>query len=271
MEVLPPELKFQTFNSFDDYIMIDKFYKELEKRNNRISETEISANYIVNSNNECANLANKSLNEIDWTKYDLKKTYMDRILAIPLIILGSLFVLYICEGIPFYFLSTYIHNRLAEQSTDVFAVIPSDFILLLIGIISITIIVRSISSMLIVIQIEKISTFQQNDIAYNNDLLDSISIAKYKKKIFLISLLIIGVPTSVIMEQLLGHIISTLNFELYVDWNDLFQVHDLLTNPLADYPLTYILLEIGRMTILVWIITKLHFKRVRKIFSDLRK
>ena len=272
----PSELKLQIFNSFDDYISIDKFYKELEKRNNRISESDFSSNYIVNNNKECANLANKSLTQINWTKYDLKKNYSDRILAIPLIIVGSLFILYIAEGIPWSLYENYVYITLGslESSPDIELLgysIPYNNILVGIAFfvtLSLTIIIRSIFSMLIAIQIEKISKVQQKDTAYDNEMLDSISATKYtKKRIFLISLLVVGFPTHFIME-ILEEPIRTLNNELYyAHLYNLINVYD-MTNPLT-YPLTYILLDLTRMTILVWIIAKLHFKKIKKIYSNL--
>jgi hypothetical protein len=119
--------------------------------------------------------------------------------------------------------------------------------------------------MLIAIQIEKISKVQQKDTAYDNEMVDSISATKYtKKRIFLISLLVVGFPTHFIME-ILEENIRTLNDELYYAYlYNLINVYD-MTN-LLTYPLTYILLDLTMMTILVWIIAKLLFNKVKKIF-----
>ena len=254
-------------NSFDDYIKVEKFYRELETRNIKISETDISINQVLNSNRECLKFANISLTEINWRKYDLKKVYVDRMLALPWIILGSLFILYVCESIPFYFLHNYEFNRTDIQPSNILIYgIPLNVLLL--GItyiitISIVIIIRSLSSMLIVRQIEKMSLSEHNNIVYDKDQLGEIFGAYKKKKLFLISLLITGIPTIIIMNQI-QEIISTLNYEFSNYSYDLLKVYQ-ITNPLTSYPLTYILLDIGRMTILVWIITKFYSKRLKKI------
>jgi len=89
------------FENYDDYDLIEEFYKGLEERGSEISKAYLSndPNYIDHvkeQNKKCFNLAMFAHSKIDWKKF----YKFDLILLIPAIVLSSSFVSLVLEAGP---------------------------------------------------------------------------------------------------------------------------------------------------------------------------
>ena len=189
---------------------------EIGNRSLRLLGKEISEHDLIAVNKECAQLAHKALTDIDWIKFGLKKTNLDLVLAVPAIILGALFILYICEGIPSVLYSAWYNETpvdfLGESPppSPIPGVNMAVFVQGTVFIATFIIIIaaRSVFSMLISILINKISYFPLNDITHAAHQLYPVPTGRYRmKRLLLISILVMGIPLFVI-ELRLGDVIS---------------------------------------------------------------
>lgn len=179
---------------------------------------------------------------------------------IPSIILGALLVLYICEGIPYFLYSGWYASPIdfgLEVTESPIPGIKMDVLIkgaVALFIFIIVLVVRSAFSLIIAVLINKISYFPQSSNPNVNDLLRPMITNKYNIiRLFVLSILIIGIPTSQILVWVTRFLdIHTYNIDpMYMDTT----VITYLDNPLS-LPLTYILIDIARISILVWITTK---------------
>jgi len=105
----PQGRNLRIFENYDDYDLIDDFYKGLDERDLEISRAYISndANIInrvlEEQNKKCFSLATTAHSKICWKKF----YKFDLILLMPAIILGASFISFICEGVPLMISVTY--------------------------------------------------------------------------------------------------------------------------------------------------------------------
>ena len=71
-------------------------------RERYLYEEEIDDGVLETYNNKCRDRCQDVFIKIDWTKFCFDNILtIDYILAIPLFILGSSFITFVCEGIPY--------------------------------------------------------------------------------------------------------------------------------------------------------------------------
>ncbi len=113
------KVRHQFFDNYQDYQIIDTFYKSLEKRDAHFSKTDLSqsdsltdaeVSKLKEQNTNCLTQAERAYTNIRWTKF----YKFDLLSGIPSIILGSFFITLISEGIPFFLLWAYPNTNLAR-------------------------------------------------------------------------------------------------------------------------------------------------------------
>jgi hypothetical protein len=96
------DVKHQIFDDYKDYKKIEEFYSELSIRDRYLSEQDINDGAIKIYNNRCRDLCTNIFTNMNWSKFRFENILtMDYILAIPFFILGSFFITFVCEGIPY--------------------------------------------------------------------------------------------------------------------------------------------------------------------------
>ncbi len=108
----------QIVSDYGDYQKIDDFYTAVGSRNCYLLQNQVSSDILDILNKECVNKATVVYTEIDWTKFHR----LDFIFLIPAIILGSLFITYVCDGTAYLLLlplSSFPSNFIAYTITSV--------------------------------------------------------------------------------------------------------------------------------------------------------
>jgi hypothetical protein len=88
----------QIINDYKDYQKINDFYIVVKTRNDKLLQNLSSDDELKKLNENCVNQATIAYTEINWRKFHK----LDLVLLIPLVTLISLFITYICEGIPMF-------------------------------------------------------------------------------------------------------------------------------------------------------------------------
>ena len=57
------------FDDYQDYKLIDNFYKKLKERDNELSNKNIKQEELKEHNNKCLTLATNTIEKINWTEY----------------------------------------------------------------------------------------------------------------------------------------------------------------------------------------------------------
>lgn len=57
------------FDDYQDYKLIDNFYKKLKERDNELSNKNIEQEELKEHNNKCLTLATNTIEKINWTEY----------------------------------------------------------------------------------------------------------------------------------------------------------------------------------------------------------
>lgn len=87
------------FNNYEDYKRIRNLYRKLKDRKNYILNNQRpDTQKLKDYNQEAIDYANDVCKNIKWVDY----YKFDWIIASPLIILGSFFITFVCEGLPFF-------------------------------------------------------------------------------------------------------------------------------------------------------------------------
>jgi hypothetical protein len=169
------------FSNFEAYKRVKDFYSKLKWRESYILNNESPDDQILTEyNEECISYANNAYLSIKWMDY----YKFDWVIGLPLIVLGSFFITFTCDSIPYFFLWS--------RNID-------DYILLLL----LSFNFRSIAAVFIIRKIVKIS----NDIC-----IEGLSLRRKVKKdedktlhisynfAFLISYAIMGISSFFVLD-----------------------------------------------------------------------
>jgi hypothetical protein len=106
------QLKEQFFNNYRDHLIISRFYKSLERRDSSLSKNSsdecLLKKAALEQNKECLIQAQEACSKINWRK--LYK--FDLLTGVPAIIIGSIFLTFVAEGISYFLLWGYGINWL---------------------------------------------------------------------------------------------------------------------------------------------------------------
>jgi hypothetical protein len=210
----------QIVSDYRDYKKIDDFYTAVRSRNCYLIQNQVRSDILNILNKECVDKATIAYTEIDWTKFHK----LDLIFLIPAIILGSLFITYVCEGIPYMLL------------VPLFSY-PDSFIVFTIT----SLILRGISSFFII----RLTLRATQGVIVMNCGLPAL----FRSFAFLFfSFVIVGIPLAVYF-YLLGVIDNYLNISFFFD----------PATPIGTIIL--VILDIGRMFLLTLVVWRLYLKR----------
>jgi hypothetical protein len=119
------DTELQIINDYKDYQKINDFYTLVKTRNDKLLQNPSSDYELKKLNENCVNQATIAYTEINWRKFHR----LDLVLIIPLVILSSLFITYICEGIPLFlfydrsFVLLYVVTSVAARGLSSFFLI----------------------------------------------------------------------------------------------------------------------------------------------------
>ena len=217
----------QVFSDYEDYNKIDEFYVELKKRDSILSQKNTSGDLIKKCNRICLWLVICVLRNIDWTRYlDIGHKRTRLVLAILAAILSSCLIFSINELFRINFFSFHIFS-----------------VHIIYGIFSF--IIRSIVTFFLAVEIINFYWSYNYEVDHvKNDIVLNITIPKYGLKLFIFTILIMGVSWwSYFIRpiDLIRHIESNSNF-----------AYEFFTLILIS--------DIARMLILIFIVPKFLIK-----------
>jgi DNA-binding beta-propeller fold protein YncE len=216
------DIKRQIFNS-DDYKCVNNFYRRLKERNFQALQKK-TGETITPYNKDCFDLVNQALN-IDWPHYinaSDKGVRVDHFLAIPIIIISSIFIISISEYFPYTFLGLVQPIDLTLPSVSLFTQLQTidgrfftQYELLIYSIIfvSIAFIVRSIIAFVIAREIAKRLIYSSS--ADNSREFDAVFKLR-TSKLLRYSFLIMGLPLYSIIKLFFSQSLSLPPLYLFI-------------------------------------------------------
>jgi hypothetical protein len=184
------QIRRQIFSNYEDYNKVDEFYIQLKKRDSVLSQKNISHDLIKKYNRSCLWLATYALGNIDWTRYlgiSHKRTRLA--LTISLAILSSFLIFSVFEvfRVYFFFHIPGMNEQYSSITYNVFSLIA-----------------RSVVAFFLAREI--INFYWSYNYEFDtdkNDIVFNIALPKYGLiKLFVLSLLIMGVPLFSIIQEL---------------------------------------------------------------------
>lgn len=231
------ETRREIFNNHEDYRKIDEFYNTIKQRDITFRSNNIGNNALKEFNKKCVDLANIA-RDIAWTRYYISEhqySVNQPILIVPILILGSLLITYVCEGLPFYFF-TYGYGY-EDPSALSFTFL-------------ISLITRSISAYFIIrTAIRTFSSFFMQDAERNASYpSSSFYLSRYKRiEIIALSIGIMGVPSFGIIQ-------------FFISYNIFFSNYETVSFINANFPVFILLSDIARIFLLAFSVRKLVFR-----------
>jgi hypothetical protein len=210
----------QIISDYRDYQKIDDFYIAVRSRNCYLLQDHISTDTLIILNKECLIKARIVYAEIDWRKF----LTLDLVFLIPAIVLGSLFITYVCEGIPTLLMSVSGPNGFYVFSTT-------------------SLILRTISSYFII----RVSLKATQGVIVNYYGVPSL----FQSFVFLLfSLVVVGIPFILVIFPVLSGLGYTSPTSLINKISYIF--FPVGTSPISAT--TAVILDIGRMLLLTWVV-----------------
>jgi hypothetical protein len=231
------DIRRQIFNNHEDYRKIDELYSAIKQRDANFQSNNINNNALQESNKGCVDLA-RIARGITWIRYYVSATkhlVNQPILIVPILVLGSLFITYVCEGLPFFFLTYgYDYENLGALS---FAFL-------------ISLVIRSISAYFIIrTTIRTFRSFYIHEAepgASNQP--SSFYLNRFKRiEIIALTIGIMGVPSYAIIH-------------FFISYNVFFNNYETVSFIYANFPVFILLSDIVRIFLLAFSVRRLLFR-----------
>jgi hypothetical protein len=255
-EHLDADTEHHIINDYKDYLRIKDFYTALQTRNCKLLQNQIDHDTLSQINKQCFNQAIIAYTQINWRKFHK----LDLILLIPAVILGSLFITYVCEGLPLSFVSVELQIGLDYTIRYHFFpyIIPASLIL------------RWISSYFITRLILK----SNQGVIINKYGIPSV----FRSFAFLFfSFVMIGIPSSILLDTVLSTFDIHTRGQIHPFPFPILSANDLASNftNILYVTVIFVIFDIGRMFLLTVTVWRLYTEgkikvRPRRLFRKQR-
>ena len=221
------------FDDYQDYKLIDNFYKKLKERDNDLSDKNIDHEELKKHNSECLTLATNTIEKINWTDYqDIEDRKYYYPITIMITVPCALIVFFAFEAyrVPFVLFLLGLPNQYHVAVFYIF-----------------TIFARTLVSFILAREIINFQTSFSYEIGVDNNFLSYYTLSRKEQiKLLALSFIIVGVP---ILGILHGFQSTIREFEF----------------PMYDEIVIGVLVDVTRFSILVFLVPRFTMRRQLQI------
>ena len=169
------------FDNYQDYKLIDNFYKKLKERDNELSNKNIEQKELKRHNNECLTLATTTIEKINWTEY---QDIEDRKYYYPITIMITLPCALEAYKVPFVLMLLGLPNQYHVAAYYIFAIFA-----------------RTLVSFILAREIINFQTSFSYEIGVDNNFLSYYTLSRKEQiKLLALSFVIVGVPILAVLH-----------------------------------------------------------------------